>query len=54
MEYMAWLESQPLAVRTREAYAAVIAAFAGWLDGHGAWRAVRGLRSRRMCFGIRS
>lgn len=33
-EYVAWLESQPLAVRTREAYAAVIVAFAGWLDGH--------------------
>ncbi len=33
-EYLPWLESQPLAVRTREAYAAVIAAFAGWLDGH--------------------
>lgn len=33
-KYVAWLESQPLAVRTRGAYAAVIAAFAGWLNGH--------------------
>ena len=37
-EYVVWLESQPLAARTREAYAAVIAAFAAWLadrDGGG-------------------
>lgn len=29
---MVWLKSQPLAVRTREAYAAVIIAFAAWLE----------------------
>lgn len=37
-EYELWLGTQPLAARTREAYAAVIAAFASWLEdreGHG-------------------
>lgn len=34
-EYAEWLGSQPLAPRTREAYATVIAGFAGWLEDRG-------------------
>jgi site-specific recombinase XerD len=33
--YSEWLSSQPLAERTHDAYAAVVVAFAAWLDGHG-------------------
>lgn len=47
-EYAVWLAEAPLSPRTREAYLAAVAAFAGWLDArdHGTGQALVATRAR--------